>query len=211
MEFMVNNDAKNLSDAGKANIRRAQSAIQKMKLLTEDIIAFSKIHSTEERTSVDLNEILTNVLNALDQKIKSENAVIMYDKLPGVMGYSSLLSLLFSHLITNAIKFRKPYITPTIEIRHSIALGANIKHSAAISDVDYNIISFIDNGIGFDPNEAEQIFTMFYRRNEKGRQKVSGIGLAICKKIMDLHGGFIASECAPECTTFRCYFPTHKV
>ena len=211
MEFIVNNDARNLSDAGKANIRRAQAAIQKMKLLTDDIIAFSKIHSTEERTSVDLSEVLTNVLNGLDQKIKSENAVIVYDKLPVVMGYSSLLSLLFSHLIANAIKFRKPDIAPTIEIRQSIALGADIKHSAAVSDVDYTVISFIDNGIGFDPHEGEQLFTMFYRRNEKGRQKVSGVGLAICKKIMDLHGGFIASECAPECTTFKCYFPSQKV
>jgi light-regulated signal transduction histidine kinase (bacteriophytochrome) len=211
MEFIVNNDAKNLSDAGKANIRRAQAAIQKMKLLTEDIIAFSKIHSTEERTNVDLNEILTNVLNGLDQKIKSENAVILYDKLPVVMGYSSLLSLLLSHLIANAIKFRKEEISPAIEIRHSVALGVDIKHSAAIGDVNYNVISVVDNGIGFDPQEGEKIFTMFYRRHEKGKQKGSGIGLAICKKIMDLHSGFIASECTPECTTFKCYFPIQKL
>jgi len=98
-----------------------------------------------------------------------------------------------------------------IEIRHSIAAGADIKHSAAISDVSFNVISVIDNGIGFDPQEGERIFTMFYRRNEKGKQKGPGIGLAICKKIMDLHGGFIVSECAPECTTFRCYFPSQKL
>jgi len=207
MEFIVNNDAKNLSDAGRANIRRAQAAIQKMKLLTDDIIAFSKIHLTEERTNVDLNEILTNVLNGLEQKIKSENAVILHDKLPVIMGYSSLLSLLLSHLIANAIKFRKEQISPTIEIRHSVALGIDVKHSAAVGDVSYNVISVIDNGIGFDPQEGEKIFTMFYRRHEKGKQKASGIGLAICKKIMDLHGGFIASECTPECTTFKCYFP----
>jgi light-regulated signal transduction histidine kinase (bacteriophytochrome) len=211
MEFLVNNDAKNLSDAGKANIRRAQAAVQKMKLLTEDIVEFSKIHSTEERTSVDLNEILTSVLNTLDQKIKSENAVILYDKLPVIMGYPSLLSLLFSHLITNAIKFRKPDIAPTIEIRHFGSPGANIKHSASICDVDYNVVSFQDNGIGFDPHEGEKIFTMFYRRNGKGRPKGSGIGLAICKKIMDLHGGFIASDCAPECTTFNCCFPNQEL
>jgi len=207
MEFMVNNDARNLSDAGKANIRRAQAAIQKMKLLTDDIIEFSKIHSTEDRTSVDLNEILTNVLSALDQKVKSENAVILYDNLPVITGYSSLLSLLFSHLIANAIKFRKPDVVPAIEIKHTVAVGAEIKHSAAVNDFSYSVISVIDNGIGFDPQEGEKIFTMFYRRNEKGKQKGSGIGLAICKKIMDLHDGFIASECTPECTTFRCYFP----
>jgi signal transduction histidine kinase len=75
-----------------------------------------------------------------------------------------------------------------------------------LTNVAYNLVSIIDNGIGFDPQQGEKIFTMFYRLQEKGKQK-GGIGLAICKKIMDLHGGFIASECTPECTTFKCYFP----
>ncbi|TMI85258.1 MAG: hypothetical protein E6H10_03800 [Bacteroidetes bacterium] len=211
MEFIVNSDGKNLSDAGKANIRRAQASIQKMKLLTDDIIAFSKIHSQEEIASVDLNETLAGVLNGLDQKIKSEAAAILSDKLPVITGYPSLLSLLFYHLITNAIKFRRPDAAPTIEIRHSVVNGSDIKHSAAVGDINYNAISFIDNGIGFDPQEGEKIFTMFYRRHEKGKQKGSGIGLAICKKIMDLHSGFIVAECKPECTTFKCYFPTQKL
>lgn len=209
MEFIVSNDARNLSDAGKANIRRAQAAIQKMKLLTDDIIAFSKINSQEQMTRADLNEILVNVLNGLEQKIKAENAAVLSDPLPAIMGYPPLLSLLFYHLIANAIKFRKPDINPTVEIRHSVKHGANIQHSTAINDVNYDLVSVIDNGIGFDPLEGEKIFTMFYRRHEKGKQKGSGIGLAICKKIMDLHGGFIASECTPACTTFKCYFPIH--
>jgi light-regulated signal transduction histidine kinase (bacteriophytochrome) len=210
MEFIVNNDARNLSDAGKANIRRAQASIQKMKLLTDDIIAFSKIHSEEQMTLVDLNEILAIVLTGLDEKIKTENASIVSDKLPVIPGYSPLISLLFYHLISNAIKFRKEEINPVIEVKHSTKNGNEIEHSAALKDVTYNMITVIDNGIGFDPQEAEKIFTMFYRLNEKGKQK-GGIGLAICKKIMDLHGGFIAAECTPECTTFKCYFPVQKL
>jgi light-regulated signal transduction histidine kinase (bacteriophytochrome) len=210
MEFLVNNDARNLSDAGKANIRRAQSAIQKMKLLTDDIIAFSKIHSDEQMVTVDLNELLAIVLAGLDEKIKAENGTVLSDKLPTIIGYTPLLSLLFHHLITNAIKFRKQETHPIVEIRHRVEQGVDIEHSAALKDVTYNMISVIDNGIGFDPKEGEKIFTMFYRLHEKGRHKGSGIGLAICKKIMDLHGGFIASECTPECTTFKCYFPVQK-
>ncbi len=206
MEFIINNDARNLSDAGKANIRRAQAAIQKMKLLTDDVISFSKIHSDEQMIPVDLDEILAIVLSGLDEKIKSENAVVRSDKLPFVSGYPALISLLFYHLISNAIKFRKPEPHPVIDIRHSVKKGSEIEHSAALNDITYNLISVIDNGIGFDPQEGEKIFTMFYRLHEKGKQK-GGIGLAICKKIMDLHGGFIASECTPECTTFKCYFP----
>lgn len=206
MEFIVNTDARNLSDAGKANIRRVQSSIQKMKLLTDDIIAFSNIDSSEQMILVDLNEIMAIVLNGLSEKITAENAVIRSDKLPEIIGYPPLLSLLFYHLISNAIKFRKKEIFPTIDVKHSVEKGSAIEHSAALQNSMYNVISMIDNGIGFDPQEGEKIFTMFYRVNEKGKHK-GGIGLAICKKIMDLHGGFIASECTPECTTFKCYFP----
>ncbi len=206
MEFIINNDARNLSDAGKANIRRAQASIQKMKLLTDDIISFSKIHSDEQMVLVDLNEILAIVLNSLDEKITSENALIRSERLPSVTGYPQLISLLFYNLISNAIKFRKEESNPAIDISHSVAKGPEIEHSSALREVNYNLISIIDNGIGFDPQVGEKIFTMFYRLNEKGKQK-GGTGLAICKKIMDLHGGFIASECTPECTTFKCYFP----
>ncbi len=206
MEFIINNDARNLSDAGKANIRRAQAAIQKMKLLTDDIISFSKIHSDEQMIQVNLNEVLAIVLSSLDEKIREDNAVIRSESLPSVKGYPPLISLLFYHLISNAVKFRKKELNPVIDITHTTKAGSDIEHSEALGDVTYNLISIIDNGIGFDPQEGEKIFTMFYRLNEKGKQK-GGIGLAICKKIMDLHGGFIASECTPECTTFKCYFP----
>jgi len=210
MEFIVNNDARNLSDTGKANIRRAQAAIQKMKLLTDDIIAFSKIHSEEQMVDADLNDVLAMVLTGLDEKIKDENATVLSDKLPHVIGYPPLLSLLFHHLITNGLKFRKHETDPIIEVRHVTEQGGTIEHSAALKDVAYHMISVIDNGIGFDPKEGEKIFTMFYRLHEKGKRKGAGVGLAICKKIMDLHGGFIASECTPECTTFKCYFPIQK-
>jgi light-regulated signal transduction histidine kinase (bacteriophytochrome) len=206
MEFIINNDAKNLSDAGKANIRRAQAAIQKMKLLTDDIISFSMINPDEQTIVVDLNEVLAIVLNSLNEKIEGDSAVIRCEKLPAIKGYPPLISLLFYNLIGNAIKFRKEELDPTIDITHSVIDGSRIEHSAAVDGVTYNLISVIDNGIGFDPQEGEKIFTMFYRLHEKGKQK-GGIGLAICKKIMDLHGGFIASECTPECTTFKCYFP----
>jgi signal transduction histidine kinase len=210
LEFIVSNDAANLSDAGKANIRRAQGAIQKMKLLTDDVIAFSKVQSDEHMSPIDLNETLAIVLNGLDEKIKAENAAVVCDKLPVINGYSPLLSLLFYHLISNALKFRKDDIDVIIEIRHSVQNGVDIEHSSAMAETSYHLISFIDNGIGFDPQEGEKIFTMFYRLEKKGKHKGSGIGLAICKKIMDLHGGFIASECTPECTTFKCYFPIQR-
>src|SRR5258706_7935306 len=157
MEFLVQNDARNLTDAGKANIRRAQASIQKMKLLTDDIIAFSKISSEEQMTAVDLNDALIIVLSGLDEKIKSENALVQSDKLPVISGYFPLISLLFYHLINNAIKFRKEEVAPVIDIKHRVESGADIEHSAALKDMAYNVISIVDNGIGFPPEEGEKI------------------------------------------------------
>ena len=209
MEFLINNDARNLSDAGKANIRRAQAAIQKMKLLTEDIVAFSNVSSEEQMLPVDLNEIIASVKFALEEKIRAEDAMIRSENLPVITGYASLISLLFYHLISNAIKFRKNELEPVIDVTYEVKAGDEIEHPVVHKEISYNLISVIDNGLGFDPQESEKIFTMFYRANEKGKQK-GGVGLAICKKIMDLHGGFIISECTPECTTFKCYFPIQR-
>jgi signal transduction histidine kinase len=209
MEFIANSDAENLSDAGKANIRRVQAAIQKMKLLTEDIIAFSKIHSDEQMASVDLNEVVANVLVGLVDKMKTENALVRTDKLPVITGYPPLVSLLFQNLVSNALKFRKKEIDPVIEITHSVQKGIDIEHEASVADLSYNVISVIDNGIGFGVDEDEKIFTTFYRLHQKGKQK-GGVGLAICKKIMELHNGFITAERAAERTLFECYFPIQK-
>jgi light-regulated signal transduction histidine kinase (bacteriophytochrome) len=210
MEFIVSKDAKNLSDPGRANVRRAQAAIQKLKLLTEDIVAYSKISTDEPLSAVDLNVILAIVINSLQKKVLENRAVISYKDLPIVQGYPLLMTILFTHLIDNAIKFRKEHLEPVIKITATVQDGADIDHSAANKELTYDVISVIDNGIGFEKQEGEKIFTMFYRLQEKGKSKGSGIGLAICKKIMDLHGGFISSECTPECTTFRCYFAREK-
>jgi signal transduction histidine kinase len=210
MEFIVSNDARNLSDAGKANVRRAQAAIQKLKLLTEDIVAFSRISTEEPLSPVDLNEVIASVINSMQRKIKENVATVKYKDLPVIQGYQLLVTILFTHLIDNAIKFRKQEINPRINIEYTHQEGKTIDHSSANKDLSYDIISVVDNGIGFDIREGEKIFTMFYRLHEKGKTK-GGIGLAICKKIMDLHGGFISSECTPECTTFRCYFPREKL
>ena len=119
MEFIVSNDARSLSDSGKANVRRAQAAIQKLKLLTEDIIAFSKITTEEPLTPVQLEKIISIVVENMQNKISEHNAVIVYKDLPVIHGYPLLLTILFGHLIDNAIKFRKPEEDPKIHIAHS--------------------------------------------------------------------------------------------
>jgi PAS domain S-box-containing protein len=201
LEFIISRDAQNLSNAGKANLRKAQTAIQKMKLLTDDIVEFSKIRTPDESPSaVDLNETIDSAFDELSEKMAQAAPVVEKEKLPIVNGYPFLLDLLFYHLFDNAIKFRNPEEQLKIEISHSISTDRHTGH-------DVHSISIADNGIGFEQDEAAKIFEMFYRIHGK-KYRGSGIGLAICKKITDLHGGTMAIESEPgKGTTVCCFFP----
>ncbi len=208
LEFIITNDARKLSDSGRANIRRAQTAIQKMKLLTDDMLTFSKIQKLETTIEpVNLNEILKNVLLDLDKKIMDSNAVITSDELPVIQGFPMLLTLLLYHLLDNAIKFRRNDVKPEIKIIYE--KYSNVKSKFEDDDIIvHQRISVKDNGIGFNQNEADKIFRIFYRLHEKNKFKGSGIGLALCKKIMDLHNAIInATSTENEGAEFCCYFP----
>ncbi len=208
LEYIVVHEASNLSDSGKANVRRAQSAIQKMKLLTDDIISYSQINSPgEAKSRVDLNEIITAAMVNLNKKIKESNTDLRVGKMPEINGYPEHLTILLTHLLDNAIKFKKDNTDPVIEINAQVLMGGEIQFTDAQPDVFYDVITISDNGIGFNIEHAVKIFEMFYRGHEKTKYRGSGIGLAICKKIMAIHNGFIRAECNPECTTFHCYFP----
>ncbi|HTE29211.1 MAG TPA: ATP-binding protein [Chryseolinea sp.] len=209
MEYIINNDAKNLSNEGKANVRRAQSAIQKLKLLTEDIVSYSSLqnHATQPER-VDLNEILSGVTKDLEKSLSEFQLRVESDNLPIVNGYPHLISVLFNHLLDNAIKFRKEESGGEIYITVKNKTGSLVSHPAALPGIKYAIISFSDNGVGFESDNAEHIFIIFSKLHEKGKYKGSGVGLAICKKIMEMHEGFITGEGIPgDGAVFSCYFP----
>lgn len=209
LEYMVRNDARNFTDTGKANIRRGQAAIQKLQLLTDDIVTYSKINQLDtDLTTVDLNEIVKKVIRDMSPAISQAGANIEITSLPVIEGYPLLLSLLFYHLLDNAIKFRKQVTPPVVKIRHSMADELNFE-PMALRDTPYAIISIADNGIGFEEEYAEKIFEMFFRLHEKkDKYKGSGVGLCVCRKIVTMHGGFITAEGIPaHGATFNCYFP----
>jgi signal transduction histidine kinase len=209
LEYIATQEAPRLSDIGKANVRRAQASIQKMKLLTEDIITYSSIPGSDvHSTEIDLLKILIAIKNDLSRKLDEEDLQIDCGDLPTIQGYPVLLTLLFYHLIDNCIKFRKEGSKLMVDIICSEEPGNTINHPDSQKDKQYYVISIRDNGEGFDPGDAEDIFTMFFRLHEKNRFKGSGIGLAICKKIMSIHKGFILAQSNPgEGAIFRCYFP----
>jgi len=209
MEYIVNNDAKNLSNEGKANVRRAQSAIQKLKLLTEDIVSYSSIQNyASQAERVDLNEILFSVKKDLEKRFSESQLQLESDNLPIITGYPYLISVLFTHLLDNALKFRKEESGGQIRITAKNQTGAQVDHPSALPGIKYAVISFNDNGVGFEADNSEHIFIIFSKLHEKGKYKGTGIGLAICKKIMEMHEGFITGEGIPgDGAVFSCYFP----
>jgi signal transduction histidine kinase len=213
LEFIISNDARHMTDEGKANVRRAQSAIQKMKLLTEDIVAYSSIQTKD----TDLQQVnLVTMLHGIQEDMARvwpgiEFKMDCEDNMPLIWGYPFLLTVLFNHLIDNAIKFRKENMHPVIHIGCAETDTPAIEHPAAIPGTHYNHFIIEDDGIGFDNNYAQDIFKIFYRLHPKGAYKGSGIGLAICRKIMDIHGGFIFAESGPEQgAKFHCFFPVEN-
>lgn len=213
MEYIISNDARQLSDAGRANIRRAQASIQKMKLLTEDIVSYTKLHEVvKKKEPVNLDTIIENVLSDFEKKMDVSAITVNCGKMPLVTGYPFLISLLFHHLIDNAIKFSKDNINLVIKIScNEWVKGTGIDNESAQPQMQYHVVSVTDNGIGFSPQHAKRLFEIFYRVSDKSKYRGSGIGLAVCQKIMQMHYGFITTKSEPGAgSTFHCYFPVKE-
>jgi signal transduction histidine kinase len=209
LEYIVSKDARSLSDTSKANIRKAQAAIQKMKLLTEDINSYLRLYDLGiNKTPIDPNSIIRDILSKMKGKIEQAGATIEVSNLSSLYADPLLFSLLITHLFDNALKFRKLVGPTNIRVRYSQADEINAVEEA-IKNMPYTIISVFDNGVGFREEDAEKLFDLFFRLENRGIYKGSGIGLAVCKKIMSMHGGFIIAESMQSVgATFSCYFPT---
>jgi len=206
LETIITSDSRHLSDSGRANIRRAQSAVQKMKLLTNDIHNYLELYDAgikKELISPKIN--LQNIIRELKEKIEEANAKIEIEELPAVTADPVLFSKLLSNLIDNSIKFRKPGGDPVVKIRRT-QINELKNVPVPLTGMSYTIITVTDNGIGF--KTTDKIFELFTQLPDEVKHKGSGIGLAICKKIMEMHGGYITAEAEPgKGASFHCFFP----
>lgn len=181
---------------GKENrlyLSRIQDVSRRMQDLINDILRFSKI-SVEKQAfeAVDLNGVMEEVLSEMEGLIREKNAVITVDRLPVLPASTVLMGPLFSNLISNSLKYTTKQGQPKVRIRYEEALagrGANGREP----ETRYGRIYVEDNGIGFDQKYAEQIFDMFRRLHANAEYEGTGIGLALCKKIVEMHQGFISA------------------
>jgi signal transduction histidine kinase len=183
--------------------------LQKLNLLTKDIVAYAAIDTPDGKSdTVDLGDIVEGVEKDLSGKLEAAHATVHSGDLPVIKGYPLLLPVLFSHLLANAIRFKHPDRPLTVDISARKLEASDIRHPGAYPGRSYYNIEVKDNGIGFNPVDREKIFEMFYQSHDKTRYKGSGMGLAIVRKIMDIHGGYVAADTVPgEGVKICCYFP----
>jgi len=181
-----------LDDDGKANLNRIQKAAERMQNLITDILTFSKISSEKvEFIDSDLNKIVREVITDMDEEVRAKEAKILVAQLPVLQVNPGLIKPLFQNLIGNALKYSKKNLTPTINIKADVGLKNHLRNQFSKS---YCRIFIEDNGIGFDQRYAEEIFGMFKRLHRNSEFEGTGIGLALCKKIVEQHNGFISAR-----------------
>lgn len=206
LELLVRSEGANLTNHGKAGLRRMQSSLTKMNLLLDDILAFSAANTIgNEPEKFDLNEVLQRVLESLHQKIAARQAVIEAHDLPVMYGSRQMLQYLLYNLIDNALKFQQDGNIPRITISAANVKRRPDKEAGGLELKEYLCITVKDNGIGFAQEDADKIFMLFEKIHPRKEYPGSGIGLTISRKIVEAHGGFIEVESEPgKGATFHC-------
>ncbi len=192
MLFVKYKDA--LDGEAKTHITRIQKAAGRMQALIKDILTFSSLSTEKEAfVNTDLNILLKDILSDMQTTVSEKKATIILESLPPLVVNPGLMRPLFSNLVGNALKYSKKDVEPVIKIYSEISTAGN-ENGQTPGQNKYCRIYVEDNGIGFDQKYAEQIFDMFTRLHLSGEFEGTGIGLALCKRIADLHNGFISAR-----------------
>jgi PAS domain S-box-containing protein len=208
-EWLLETEKDWLSAQGKNLVSKINASVKRMENLIEDILVLTKIHSdAHNQEDVDLNTVLQKVMDEMSDTIEETKTIINTDEFPILKANSNQVFYLFKNLIGNAIKFQKPGCVPEVTITSEIINGSEVKINEPREN--YLKLSFIDNGFGFDQRYAKKIFQVFQRLHGRQEYEGTGIGLAICKKIMENHNGIITviSEVGKG-SIFNCFFPLH--
>lgn len=189
-------------------ITRIQNAAVRMQTLISDILAFSRINNEKESfVNYNLNLIFQEVLDELDGSIQEKSAKIEKQDLPFIDVNPGLIRPLFFNLLSNALKYSRKGVPPVIQVRSEM-ISATTSNKEPIQ---YCRIYVQDNGIGFDQQYAEQIFDMFRRLHVHSEFEGTGIGLTLCKKIVEKHNGFISVQSkVNKGSNFIISLPVHQ-
>lgn len=198
-----------LSDSAKDYIYKIEVSAKRMRVLIDDLLLFSRTNTTKkEFIKSNLSELLENAKSELTEIIDEKKAIITASKLPKLSVIPYQIEQLFINLIGNSLKYSQPDLVPEISIE-----SEKVNSDQFPELLDQNIkkfykITFTDNGMGFDPQFKETIFVLFQRLHSRQDYPGTGIGLAICKKIVENHKGFITADSTPdEGSVFTVFLP----
>jgi hypothetical protein len=206
---LAEKENKNLSETGKEFMGRINNSVERMRILIEDLLQYSRTTKTEKVfEDTNLNELLDNAKLDLAQFIEEKGAKITNQPLPKLKVIPFQIQQLFINLINNSLKYSKADSIPEIKISCKKVTAVEENLIPKSNKEKFYKITFKDNGIGFEQEYAEKIFVLFNRLHNKNEYEGTGIGLAICKKIVENHRGFIFASGKPNAgASFTIYLP----
>ena len=188
-----------LTEQGVTYLQRANASAERMQRLIEDLLRYSRV-ATQGRpfAPVDLGKVTRDVLDDLDEEVRRAGAVVTVGPLPVIRADPMQMRQLMQNLLSNALKFRREGVTPEVDVSASTEEGwVNLRVR--------------DNGIGFEPQYARRIFRVFERLHGRGGYPGTGIGLALCRKIAERHGGTVSADSTfGEGSTFTVTLQTRR-
>lgn len=200
-------EGEKLTERSKNHLQKVKDSSKRMRKMIDDILAFSAVNKPQEPEVYSLQSLLDESLEALEFQIKEKNATVRSDGLPEAVVIPFQMRQLFQNLVSNSIKFSREGVPPLIEIGHTSIKSAPDLPGLRKAD-KYLVIRFSDNGIGFEQEYADRIFGLFNRLHGKHVYDGTGIGLAICRKAAENHGGVLTAESAVEKgASFTLYLP----
>jgi PAS domain S-box-containing protein len=209
-DILQNQFEDNLSDGERDMIRRIQKSAGRMQHLIKDLLVYSRLATHRDPFEpIPLDQVLADVRNDLEMVISEKQARIQIGQLPTVLGNDSRLRQLFQNLIANALKFQQPGQQPVIDIEARLAQPAELPDRLREPDGrHFWLVTVADNGLGFDEKYKGRIFTPFQRLHDGAAYSGTGIGLAICYRVTESHGGAIDVSSQPDKgATFKVFLP----
>jgi len=187
-------DYNQLSESSRSFLERMSVSAERMSILLKDLLDFSSTQREELFIQVNLNDTIRDIENDLELMIAQKSAVIQKQELPTLKAIPLQMHQLFYNLINNALKFTAAQRHPIIRIQGTRVPSQKVQEWALAPDLNYYHLTVADNGIGFEPEFAERIFVLFKRLHSQKTFQGTGVGLALCKKVVENHHGRIWAE-----------------
>ena len=188
-----------LEDQGREYLDRMQSASVRMSVLINDLLTYSRVVSKGQPFEpTDLNVVANEVASDLETRIEELEGRVEFEDLPTIDADALQMRQLFQNVLGNALKYHRPGEAPVVKVYGKMANGLGVNGAKGVPENKLCEITFEDNGIGFDEKYLDRIFGIFQRLQTRGEYEGTGVGLAVCRKIVDRHNGTITARSRPD-------------